>query len=321
MIENDRVIAIAGLAKNTGKTTTLNALMAKFDPTSIGVSSIGLDGEAIDTITRLPKPDIVLQEGTIFATASKCLAHASGEAIIIKTTDFPSALGTIVIARVTKLGSFLIAGPTTNRELNLVIKLMRPFTKRIFIDGALDRKTFSALEDIDACILSTGASVAETMEDVIEHTVRVVKLFSLPKTKTKKHEAPMVIEDKDRIIPFERKDPTLLKAHLDILKRGATLHLRGAFTERFIDVMIRYHLIGLKVIVENPTMFILSKKALKHFDALSINAMVHHPISLRFITINPTRMHTEAFDKATFKDLLKQAVTIPVFNVKSEEVS
>ncbi len=318
-IEHDHVIAIAGLAKNTGKTTTLNALMHQFEDVDLGITSIGLDGEALDTITQLPKPDITLKKGTIFATARACLNAASGEAEIIHDTKFPSALGNIVICRVKTPGSFLIAGPTTNKALNAVIETMRPMTEKIFIDGALDRKTFSALQTVDACILSTGASVGDTIEQVAMHTARIVHLLALPKALSKPIDAPMAITYDGEIIHIKKKDPSLLKPYLDYLKKDAVLHVKGAFTERFIDFMIRHHLKGMHLIVDNPTMFILTPQALENFAKLSINASVHRPMHCRLITINPIRPHASAFNKGAFETALKRMVSIPVLNVKDEE--
>ena len=60
-----RIVGIAGTAKNTGKTTALNALLraAHEHGTLVGVTSIGYDGESIDTVTGLPKPSIFLEAG------------------------------------------------------------------------------------------------------------------------------------------------------------------------------------------------------------------------------------------------------------------
>jgi hypothetical protein len=55
------VVGIAGTAKNTGKTTTLSAIMgeARKEPALVlGLTSIGYDGEGFDNVTGLPKPRI-----------------------------------------------------------------------------------------------------------------------------------------------------------------------------------------------------------------------------------------------------------------------
>ncbi|MBU4562316.1 hypothetical protein KKB17_02785, partial [bacterium] len=57
---SSKVLGILGTAKNTGKTTTTSALLeiANNKNLSVGITSIGYDGEDIDNITGLPKPRI-----------------------------------------------------------------------------------------------------------------------------------------------------------------------------------------------------------------------------------------------------------------------
>ncbi|MBA7549071.1 hypothetical protein ES705_41544 [subsurface metagenome] len=55
-----KVLGILGTAKNTGKTTTTSTLLkiANNRNLSVGITSIGYDGEDVDNITGLPKPRI-----------------------------------------------------------------------------------------------------------------------------------------------------------------------------------------------------------------------------------------------------------------------
>ena len=60
-----KVLGILGTSKNTGKTTTTSALLeiANNKNLSVGITSIGYDGEDIDNITGLPKPRIFAKRG------------------------------------------------------------------------------------------------------------------------------------------------------------------------------------------------------------------------------------------------------------------
>jgi len=74
-IKKNKVISIIGLSKNVSKTTTLNHIINLLrDKQTIGVTSIGRDGEPYDAITELPKPKIIVEEGTIFATAEALIS-------------------------------------------------------------------------------------------------------------------------------------------------------------------------------------------------------------------------------------------------------
>ena len=66
------ILGIAGTAKNTGKTTTTNAILACLRKRGIAVflTSIGYDGENLDNVTGLPKPKIPVEPGDIIATGT-----------------------------------------------------------------------------------------------------------------------------------------------------------------------------------------------------------------------------------------------------------
>jgi len=84
-IKTFEVISIIGLAKNVSKTTTLNHIINLLrDKHTIGVTSIGRDGEPYDAITELPKPKIIVEEGTIFATAEDSLKNSDIKNELIK---------------------------------------------------------------------------------------------------------------------------------------------------------------------------------------------------------------------------------------------
>ena len=66
-----RTLSITGMAKNTGKTVTLNYLLEQLKTLNkaIAVTSIGIDGEKTDQVTQTEKPEIELYEGTLFVTS------------------------------------------------------------------------------------------------------------------------------------------------------------------------------------------------------------------------------------------------------------
>jgi hypothetical protein len=75
-------LALIGLAKNVGKTTTTNHLLETllggelYRAEELALTSLGLDGEAIDALTGLPKPRYVPQAGLIVATTADLLDQA-----------------------------------------------------------------------------------------------------------------------------------------------------------------------------------------------------------------------------------------------------
>src|SRR6185312_10086846 len=71
LVADARALALVGLAKNTGKTVALAAILAEHAAAgrSVGVTSIGRDGERHDVIdSRIEKPSVQLQEGDLVAS-------------------------------------------------------------------------------------------------------------------------------------------------------------------------------------------------------------------------------------------------------------
>ena len=73
-------LALVGLAKNTGKTEALAAVLRELDDAgrTVGVTSVGRDGEERDVIdVRIEKPRVTIPAGGLVATTDQLLS-ASG---------------------------------------------------------------------------------------------------------------------------------------------------------------------------------------------------------------------------------------------------
>src|SRR6476469_4087943 len=68
LLEPHATVTVAGLAKNAGKTTVMNHLLATLEG-PFGLASLGLDGEARDQLTGLAKPRVRPPAGALVATA------------------------------------------------------------------------------------------------------------------------------------------------------------------------------------------------------------------------------------------------------------
>lgn len=176
------IIGAAGTAKNTGKTTTTSAILEELykDKVSVGLTSIGYDGEEIDNITELPKPRLLLKKGSIVATAKKCLTSGTAEFQLLESTDIITPLGRIVIGKIIEDGLVVIAGPNKSSELKLVLDLL---TKKwganfIIVDGALNR--IAPMVVTDGIILATGAARNTNIEELVKETRAYYELFNIP---------------------------------------------------------------------------------------------------------------------------------------------
>ncbi len=321
-LDECQVVGIIGIAKNTGKTTTLNWLIKKHLHETIGLTSIGLDGEKMDQIHFLPKPRIVVHQGMIVATAKSCLDESTIDYDLIEKTNLFTSIGEILIVRIKNEGFLVIAGPTTNRELSMVLKTMKQYASKILIDGALNRMTFSHIDEIDGLVLATGASVSPIMEETVERTKRIVDLFHLNKTSDyiiKKQFKILIItncgefyfEDK-KISPIE----TILNDRELEIQR---IIIKGAITESLIDALIQSRNRNYELVGEDPSRFIFQLNKLKYLDYLGVNMTVEKQSKLILLTINPYRPTHQSYDSNTFMKALKDKINMKIIDVMREE--
>jgi hypothetical protein len=176
------IIGIAGTAKNTGKTTTTSAILDELynKMISVGLTSIGYDGEETDNITGLPKPRFFVKKNTILATAEKCLKAGSADYDILETTDIMTPLGRICIIRVVQEGLAVVAGPNKGSQLKYVEdKMINELScKVVLVDGALNR--IAPMIETNGIIIATGASRNVNIDILVNETKALYELLNLP---------------------------------------------------------------------------------------------------------------------------------------------
>lgn len=98
-------MSIVGMCKNAGKTTMLNWMLSGGHlHGTLGLTSIGRDGESTDIVTGTEKPGIFVKEGTLIATAKDMLRLGDVTKEILMTTGIPTPLGEVVILRARSAG-------------------------------------------------------------------------------------------------------------------------------------------------------------------------------------------------------------------------
>jgi hypothetical protein len=329
-IKKNKVISIIGLSKNVSKTTTLNHIINLLrDNHTIGVTSIGRDGEPYDVITELPKPKIIIEEGTIFATAEESLKNSDVEAKLIKGTDFTTPLGIINIYKAKNRGYVELAGPSMNKQLkNLCNDMLKIGCEVIFIDGAFDRRSFATPLISDATILSTGASVSRNMEKVVDQTSHIYDLFSLEtikNNKLRKISKEILLTAQVGIINNDYssnklEESTALgssKVIFDQLTKDAKyLVIKGAITDSILDEYVTNKKVkGLTVIATDPTKLFISEQVFYKFIRKGGRLKVLDRINLIAITVNHTSPLGYEFENNQFMRLLQERIDVPIFNL------
>ena len=168
---------VVGLAKNAGKTTVLNHLLAVLDG-PVGLVSLGLDGEARDQLTGLPKPRIAPPPGALVATTE----GLRGDAAVLERLPHRTAAGDVVLVDAPG-APVVVSGPTRLDELEAVLDRMRERgAARILLEGALGRLGTAAPGRADAVVIAAGAAAARDGGE-LERTLRLaLAALDLPVT-------------------------------------------------------------------------------------------------------------------------------------------
>ncbi|MCR3905513.1 MAG: hypothetical protein NUK62_00595 [Tenericutes bacterium] len=321
-IDDVQTLGIIGLAKNTGKTTTLNAMLNVYNKYKIGLTSIGLDGEDLDQVNFLPKPKIHVKKGMIVATACACLEASDIPFKILEKTELMTSLGKVKIIEVLEDGTMVIAGPTTNRELHFLIEHMKKYVDKVFVDGAFNRMTFANIKNIDAICLATGASVSQSMIHTIEKTRRIVESFNLDKTKVFEEvpkESLIIKTDKENFHFFDKKLTTLHHIIQKINNDNINyVYIKGAITQRVIDYLIEYSIKNFVLICDDATKLLFSDVYFQYIENLNIKIEVIHQCPLIFVTINPFSPIGKHYDADLFLSEIKKVIKVPIYNVEKE---
>jgi molybdopterin-guanine dinucleotide biosynthesis protein len=322
IIDGINVLGIIGLSKNSGKTTTLNAILNLYPDEKIGLTSIGLDGEDLDQVNFLPKPKIYVKKGMVIATASECLVDANAQYNVLEHIKMPTALGDVLIVKIISDGYMIIAGPTTNKELNQVISSIKKYVDKIFIDGAFNRMTFANIKLIEGIILAAGAAENPNMDKTISKTKMIVDFFNLEKSHHLKStpKASLIIHSSFGLNTFnDKKIETLKKVLTEINNDIDWIYIKGAVTSKYIDLFTHKTIKKFSLICDDPTKLLISQKEYSNILKLKINVSTIYTCPLLCVTINPFSPSGNHYNEKEFMDEMKKAVDVEVYNVMKME--
>ncbi len=338
LIAPTRRVALVGLAKNTGKTETLAALLRELRAagTRVGVTSVGRDGESHDVIdARIEKPRVQLAAGSLVATTAAML-RASGVAYEqLRRTGMRTPLGEVVIAALAEEGTIEVAGPSAAADVRGVSEEMAVLgAERVLIDGAIDRRAASSPEVSDGLVMATGAVLDEDIERVVAITRDAVELVRLPRAgepdeqesgaggsldsgSTDGEGRERLVLDRGLVLAAE---PAAISRLLGEHPGASTLLVEGSLGERFLEGLIaaRRERAGreLRLVVSDPTRVFLSRHGPGWYTRQGLFIVTRRPIDLRAITINPVAPQSHRFDSERLRELIEEAIEgVPVLDV------
>ncbi len=325
-------LSIIGLEKNTGKTTTLNFLIRTLKNITLGITSIGMDGEDKDTIYGTNKPKIYIDKGTLVASAKTSLLLSDVTFEILEVLDINTPLGSIIIAKSVSPGFAQISGASTKNGTKKVICAMEKYGANLsLVDGALSRKTFADPLITDASILCIGAAFSENTNTLVNETLKLICFYSLPEAEDKTKElyknnmeqARLLFVYKNKIIKSKAK--TNLGSSKEIISNFSDdlryVFIKGAITNSlFIDILnSQFNVSNVIFIIEDGTKLFLDMGSYSRFLDKGGQFQCLKKINIIGISINPKSISGYSLDYKAIESRLKRSINIPVFNVLNQQ--
>ncbi len=319
-------LSIVGLDKNTGKTVCLNYILHRLNELHypVGVTSIGVDGEQIDSVFATAKPEITLFEGTRFITSEQHYLKRQLVSELEYVDSLRTALGPLVTAKVLIRGKALLSGAATTGILRNQIEQLRSMgVKLTIVDGALSRLSLASPTVTDAMVLATGAAVSASINQLIARTRFVYNLIMLEETSASIRQVLGNIESglwavDDSGQPHDlgiRSAFLISTSDNRLLAHGKTLFASGAVSDRLLKVLAAKGK-DITLIARDFTKLFISPEAYTEYTRRGNRIMVLQRSKLLAITLNPTSpqgflLHSEEACAA-----LSDALQMPVYDVK-----
>ena len=324
-------IALIGMAKNVGKTVTLNHLVqqATKQDLLLGLTSVGRDGEKRDEVFHTPKPRIFAPTGSLLATARGSLRRSEIPIEILQGTGFSTAMGEVVLGRACEAGFVELAGPTRISQHQVLQKLFLDYGADLtLIDGALDRVSPAVPALAQAIILATGAALGPSVEVVLEKTKERINRLAIPAVaEAQLATCQQIIASSKAAIIDENQQVTVLPIDNSLLAgellvqtitcQTQTVVLAGAVGDKVLECLLASKQRGnLQLVIKNGTALFCTSDLWRKFVAAGGSVRAVEPIRLLAVTVNPVSPTGSKFDaQAFFEQSARRLSPYPVMDV------
>ena len=324
-------ISIIGNYKNVGKTTTLNYIIDEArDNIILGLTSIGVDGEDEDIVTKTYKPRVYVNKGTIIATAKTCALKSDITKEILDVTNINTPMGKVVILKALSDGYIELAGPSINSQTKYVCGKLSEFgANTVIVDGALSRKTMASPSITEATLFCTGAVLSTSIDKVVDLTVHEFNMLNMIKVEDEKFYTlynDYLIDTKISIVDnkynYKKLDAkTTLGINKEVVdnidENSKYLVINGIVVNSFIENLIKstdkYK--KLTILIKDGTKIFLDKDTYYKFIKLGGSIKVIDSINIIGISVNPMSIKGYSFESNKFVRQIQKNIDIPVFDV------
>lgn len=320
-----RSLSIVGLEKNTGKTVCLNYILRRLNEmhVPVGVTSIGVDGEQVDSVFATAKPEVTIYEGSRFITSEQHYMKRQAVSVIEHVDSRRTALGPLVTARVLVRGKVLLSGAATTGVLRSQMRQLETAGCRLsIVDGALSRLSLASPTVTDCMVLATGAAVSANLKQLVAKTRFLHSMICLDEVSPALREALGPVENglwgvDDEGRPHDLGIASVFligSAGKDLLRFGHTLFASGAVSDRLLKTLTP--LAGdITLVARDFTKLFITPEAYNDFTRKGNRMLVLQRSKLIAVTLNPTSPQGFLLDSRSACDALSEALQTPVYDV------
>ncbi len=330
-------ISIIGMAKNAGKTVTLNNIIkeAYTRDYKLAILSYGRDGEEVDAITNQKKPRIYIPPKTVFITSTKAYAKSIISAELLIESDINTLMGKVNIYKTGENGAYCeLVGVNSVKQVDKIKELIPDYIDLFLIDGALDRKSSAMPEISEGFILATGAIAGDNEEEVVNNTIDEIEKLSFDQINNMglKHDIKIAYSAaSDGVIDYEDNlklfSSDLSFNNIEEIKEISTekdikaVILNGALVDSFIEELRPFNgLRNSKIIVKDGTKIFLNRQKLNILKKYNIKIMVAKSLKLLGITVNPVSPSGLKLNSDKIIDGLKVSIKgVPVLDLMDKK--
>ncbi|MGL4672165.1 hypothetical protein [Cetobacterium sp.] len=322
-------VATIGLEKNVGKTETLNYILKRLEceKIDVAVTSIGIDGEDTDIVTRTSKPSIKIYEGMIFLTSEKHYKTKNFKAEILNVSQKSTALGRVVTARALGEGKVLLSGPPSSVWIKeLIDELIVEGVDSILVDGALSRMSVGSPIITEAIVLSTGAALSSNLKEVVKKTKHTINLLTIPEIDIDRKKTFTELEDgvyrvilKDNFIKkLEIKSIlNFSDSNENFQDEESILYTTGILTDRFVENFTKQRFVeNVLIVVKDFTKIFVTPETLVRFFRKGGKLKVLYSTELLAVTINPVSPNGCILDSDELIREIQNFTDVPVLNTR-----
>lgn len=315
-----RRIAFVGVAKNSGKTTTLNFALgqAARRGESVALMSLGIDGESTDALLGTSKPKIFVEPGQWVVTAQKAIENCSVKLEYRYSLGFRTPLGEVFVGRVVTAGNVILAGLRHRKDvLHALEVLEREDIDRVLIDGAYGRIAAASAEIADAIVVSTGAVVSADIQGIVDKTSGLMEPFCLPVVELARHRMLLERASAKRTALLGTEDGQMLElphasALVGLSRAGGlwtdrvdAIAIPGLVSERVVELLLSVSGRRRTLLVADGTAFHLDLRLWRRLNAYW-DVFVLKPGNIVALSVNPTGIQGNQVGREDLMAALKQ---------------